>query len=172
MKPTIIIDFDGVFNPDNDNLSELTQIFPDFRATEITALDGHVIPVRVSATLIQFFNNLSEHANIMWLTTHKKDSEVFSRFLGFNSFPWLDEPKDISSSVWWKLEVIKNLPRDVPTLWIDDDIPLNNPTNPDYTWIRRNKHRWLYTIAPNNKTGITPDYLLSISSFVSNANNA
>jgi hypothetical protein len=171
MKPTIIIDFDGVFNAVNDDMDELKNIFPDFRYTEVIAKDGHTIPVRVSDTLIQFFNDLSERANIIWLTTHKQDTETFPEFLGFKTFPWLAEPSNISASVWWKLEVIKELPRDVPTLWIDDDIPLNNPSSPDYTWIRRNKHRWLQTIAPNNKTGITPDYLSTITQFVADAHS-
>lgn len=140
--------------------------------TEDTFVDrrGYKIPVNFSPTLVEFINILSNVADIEWLTTWKRDTELLPAQIGINVFPWHDEIHKGPpwGEAWWKFDVVKKIAAENPgrkVLWIDDDIP-SNSWEPERLFLFRNV-LW-ETIVPREDTGLTPAHCESIIEFVSN----
>jgi hypothetical protein len=163
MKPLVLIDFDGVFNAVGQQ--HWQKAWKDMK--EIAYIDrlGYKIPVTYSPTLVEFFNILSNVADIEWLTTWKRETERMPAQLGINEFPWHDEILPWGSE-WWKFDVVKKIATDNPgrkVLWIDDEIP-SQTWEPERLFIFRNN--WA-TIVPREDTGLTPEHCEFIIDFVS-----
>ena len=166
MKPLVLVEFDGVFNAVAQQ--HWQKAWEDMK--EIVFIDrlGYKIPVNFSPTLVEFFNILSNVADIEWLTTWKRDTELFPAQLGFNQFPWHDELRKGPpwGNEWWKFEVAKKIATENPSrkvLWIDDEIPLQS-WEPERLFVFRQEWE---TIVPREDTGLTPEHCESIIEFVS-----
>ena len=167
MKPLVLIDFDGVINAVAQQ--HWQKAWKDM--TEDTFVDrrGYNIPVNFSPTLVEFINILSNVADIEWLTTWKRDTELLPAQIGINVFPWHDEIHKGPpwGEEWWKFDVVKKIAAENPgrkVLWIDDDIPPNS-WEPERLFLFRNV-LW-ETIVPREDTGLTPAHCESIIEFVS-----
>lgn len=167
MKPLVLIDFDGVINAVAQQ--HWQKAWKDM--TEDTFVDrrGYNIPVNFSPTLVEFINILSNVADIEWLTTWKRDTELLPAQIGINVFPWHDEIHKGPpwGEEWWKFDVVKKIATENPgrkVLWIDDDIP-SNSWEPERLFLFRNV-LW-ETIVPREDTGLTPAHCESIIEFVS-----
>lgn len=163
MEPLIIIDFDGIFNP----LAQMEDeaVWPDMTHATLTDSDGDNTPVVFSPTVVQYFHSLTGRAEIIWLTTWKKETQFFSDVLGLPAYPWLDELEGsyiVDSHDWWKAKVMASLPVDRPTLWIDDEIP-EYEHSPEQRLITERGIHW---ISPTTYIGLTPDHLEEIEAFV------
>ena len=166
MKPLVLIDFDGVFNA----VGQLPwqKAWKDMK--EIVFIDrlGYKIPVTYSPTLVEFFNILSNVAEIEWLTSWKRDTELLPAQIGINEFPWHDELRKGPpwGSEWWKFEVAQKKAAENPgrkVLWIDDEIP-SDFSRDEQIFIQ--KHGWT-AITPREPIGLTPEHCELIIEFVS-----
>ena len=166
MKPLVIIDFDGVFNAVAQQ--HWQKAWKDMKEISFIDRRGYKIPVTFSPTLVEFFNILSNVADIEWLTTWKRDTEDLPAQIGINRFPWHDELRKGPpwGSEWWKFEVVQKIAAENPgrkVLWIDDEIPAES-WKEEQEFIQ--KQGWA-TIVPREDTGLTPDHCESIIEFVS-----
>lgn len=166
MKPLVLIDFDGVINAVAQQ--HWQKAWKDMN--EISYIDrlGYKIPVNFSPTLVEFFNILSNVADIEWLTTWKRETERLPTQLGINTFPWHDEIRKGPpwGAEWWKFDVVQKIAAENPgrrVLWIDDEIP-SLDWKDEQVFIQ--KHNW-DIIVPREDTGLTPAHCESIIEFVS-----
>jgi len=161
-RPLIIIDFDGVINPMAQMPWEA--VWDDMVDSSFTEAMGYRTPITYSPTVVQFFHDIREFADVVWLTTWKDDTRFFPEAFGFPDIPWLDEIPGKFIRDWWKADVIATLPRDRKILWIDDEIPLHEDSEEQI--LIRSFQGMLSCIVPTTSIGLTPDDIQKIANFV------
>lgn len=162
--PLVIIDFDGVINPMAQMPWEA--VWPDMTDTSFTEAMGYRTPVTYSPTVIAFFHNLRNQAEVVWLTTWKSDTQFFPAAFGFPDIPWMDEMPGKFIRDWWKADVIASLPHERRILWIDDEIPLHESSEEQI--LIRSFNGLLECIVPITSIGLTPEHLQYIDQFTKN----
>lgn len=163
MRPLIITDFDGIVNPMGQLPFE--RQWSDMEESFFVESDGQRNPVVYSRTVVNFYHELVEQADVFWLTSWVHDTEAFPRYLGLPEIPWIDDPwiPEDGPSVWWKLLVIREISKDRRVLWMDDEIPLD-PNSEEQKFIR--EHGNIQTIIPVTSKGLSPAHLDEIRAFI------
>lgn len=175
MKPLMLLDFDGVINPENLTLDEKKQLpdldvaklrWDDTVETTVPLNDGNFV-IRFSPTVINHINDLSGSFDIWWLTDWEEDTLKLPDVIGIKDFPFFTgRPKTVGeANGWWKFNIIKTLDTTRPTLWIDDNIPKENYW-PERAWVNRHPH--IETIVPHRFTGLLRKHFDEIETFLQN----
>jgi hypothetical protein len=165
LKPLILFDFDGIFNPISKKEGEQAHL-EGHTQTIMKLPFGYGIfsdmPVNVLEHNINFFNELRNNTKIeiQWLTTWQKDTEMFPDSLHFLETSWVEGKEDPErfnqtkeTRTWWKLYTMQELVKEQPTrkiLWVDDDIN----DNPEAV-------KWVH--ATDNVTALVPNYLYGLT---------
>lgn len=139
-------------------------VWPDMVDSSFREADGHRVPITYSPTVVQFFHDIQEYAEVIWLTTWKSDTKFFPDAFGFPTIPWLDEMPGKYIRNWWKADVMASLPRNRRILWIDDEIPLL-PDSEEQILIQ-SLGGSMQCIVPKTSVGLTPEHLEEILEFV------
>jgi hypothetical protein len=141
-KPVWFMDVDGVINviPSAANRNRIGaphfRVWKNWHPVTDVEVGGHAYPIRVSSDLVEHINDISQTADIEWLTTWTDAAPtIFAPIFGINDFPVAsakgsDSPfASVSSSIeneyrWWKLNaVIADMETNArPIIWTDDDI--------------------------------------------------
>lgn len=134
MKPVFFLDIDGVVNviPPRKGVPPHLKVWEDWRKIEVATY-----PINYSPNLIDHLNRISEKADIVWLTTWRKEApKDFAPAVGLNDFKFLnhtgvEDPWGTTSSFggspenrWWKMNAVLHHIDTVgtPFIWIDDEM--------------------------------------------------
>lgn len=168
MRPLIITDFDGIINPMAQMPFE--RQWPDMTESFFIESAGQRNNVSYSQTVVDFYHEIVQQAEVIWLTSWVHDTEVFPQYLGLPQMPWIDDPwtpKD-GPTVWWKLLAMKQVAQGRDVLWMDDEIP-RDPESEEQQFIR--EHGNITVIIPETSKGLTPAHLQQIRDFISMHSN-
>jgi regulatory protein YycH of two-component signal transduction system YycFG len=114
MKPFLLLDIDGVLNPDIPDSSE----FKDFRVLE-TPWSNFSLSLKEG----QILQDLSNYVDLVWATSWEDyANEYISPYLGINNLPVISFTPHGSESLKVK-DIIRFINfHQRPFIWIDDEI--------------------------------------------------
>jgi hypothetical protein len=169
MKPTWLLDIDGVLNPVGKKPPKY--VHKEWVCADVTDPQaGRSWPIKVAVPVIEFINMIhhQNYANIIWHTTWQHGADDVARAVGLSEgLPVLDAPEFAAwnhrtAVGWWKTAPVQrhlNLTT-TPTLWTDDDLE-------DETWsVKLRAPNIIKVIAPDQFTGLTPKHLKEIFAFL------
>lgn len=162
----LILDFDGVVNATASSLP--TQLQYRYEAVDIEA---HYTPgnyrIQYSPDLVRDLNHLSQHVNIVYLSTWEKDTNLFPAHLGMYDFPHLtlgteklvkfEHPFTTLKGNALRAHLASNpqyLKRTSTVVWVDDQI-----TPREKTWALENG---ITPITPNPVLGLLKNQVKNI----------
>lgn len=113
--PLVLLDIDGVVNRVEHD--EPDEAWPDEFSRDIR------FPLRLSPTVINFFNEISRSgvAEIRWLTTWDAKAQALAPKIGFDDFLLAREPARDTGKSEAALELALRYP-DRPICWLDDEV--------------------------------------------------
>ena len=171
MKPSWLLDIDGVINP--VGRKPPTNIHKEWLEERVVAAGtGREFPIKIAVPVIEFINEVhaDDLVDIIWHTTWQHGANDISRIFGLPEFPVLDAPEFAAWSHrtaqgWWKTPAVQRHldSTTAPTLWTDDDL--------DMGWHEEmSSPHGLTVIAPDQYTGFTKKHLDQIENFLLHEN--
>lgn len=161
---TILIDFDGVFNPIN---------YPDLLDRELDDLSwevrGDSFSVKISRSIFQAMVDISQadHVEVIWCSTWSETPEELNAILVNLIGPGSDEHFSFipvrGYIPRWKAETAYHYGARGRTIWIDDDALFNVEALPVE---KRNPPSRLFTIIPDVEWGLTTDHIAEIKRII------
>ena len=184
-RPAWFLDVDGVINVIPSSNKRNSPDAPHFRVwknwhpVKNVPTGGHSYPIRVSSDLVDHINDISETADIHWLTTWTHDApKILAPLFGIKDFPVADAVVGSESpytsnwgaspdSRWWKLNaVIADMEKHGrPIIWTDDDI-LTKYAGNYVRAIAEDMGIPILVIAPFDSKGIERHHIDKIRAFI------
>lgn len=161
-QPRLLLDVDGVLNAWPYTRSAKSPWANYHRDT----INGFTI--NWSPTVRDAIIALSEHVEILWLTTWENEAQNY--LAPALDLPWfklagVNDNVHEDDERWWKLDVARSLYEldQRPFIWIDDEITSYQAA---LEWVRTLPEGAALIIAPPSQHGITPDHLKLIQDFL------
>jgi HAD domain in Swiss Army Knife RNA repair proteins len=175
MRPTVLLDVDGVLNallPHGLPGTE-EQSFQDFRQTEADFF-------RILYSPEMGRRLMALEADVVWLTTwERRANEEIGTIFGWPELPYLERrPEyDIGGWLtgWWKSMAAQDWVEThpgVPFAWIDDDLA-DAHRNGELTWMSKlPADTRYYTLSPVASYGISPPAMDALEDWVAERNES
>lgn len=184
-KPVWFMDVDGVINviPSAANRNRIGaphfRVWRNWHPVTDVEVDGNAYPIRVSSDLVDHINDISNIADIEWLTTWTDAAPtIFAPTFGISDFPVAnargsDSPYSPTWNAkgieyrWWKLNaVIADMEANTrPVIWTDDDIMTKYSGN-YVKGLAKDMNIPILVISPYDAKGIERYHIEKIRAFI------